>query len=80
MAAASAKFKVVVQKPSGGITYDLADSAYAIEREALDPIGAEIVEVPAKTEEEFIAAAKDADAVIARTRPITAAINKSLLN
>src|SRR4029077_14523776 len=80
MAAASAKFKVVVQKPSGGLTYDLGDSAYAIEREALDAIGAEIVEVPAKTEEEFIAAAKDADAVIARNRRITAGIIKGLEN
>jgi len=49
------KFKVVVQKPASGITYDFADSTYSIEREALDPIGAEIVEVPAKNEEEFIA-------------------------
>ena len=48
MAAGARKFKIVVQKPSGGITYDLADSAYSIEREALDPIGAEIVEVPAR--------------------------------
>ena len=60
----AAKYKVVVQKPSGGITYDLADPSYSIEREALDPIGAEIVEVPAKTEEEFIAAARDADVVV----------------
>ncbi len=74
MPAGKAKFKVVVQKPSGAITYDLADAAYSIEREALDPIGAEIVEVPAKTEEEFIAAAQDADAIIARNRRITAAI------
>jgi len=71
MAAPSAKFKVVVQKPSGGVTFDLADGAYKIEREALDPIGAEIVEVAAKTEEEFIAAARDADAVIARNRRST---------
>lgn len=78
MATVKAKFKVVVQKPAGGITYDLADSAYAIEREALDPIGAEIVEVPAKTEEEFVAAARDADAVIARNRRITATIIKGL--
>src|SRR6202795_812901 len=63
MPAAKGKFKVVVQQPSGGISFDLAEGAYAIEREALDPIGAEIVEVPAKTEEEFIAFAKDADAV-----------------
>ena len=80
MAAGARKFKIVVQKPSGGVTYDLADSAYSIEREALDPIGAEIVEVPAKTEEEFIAAAQDADAVIARNRRITAAIIKGLRN
>jgi len=80
MPAAKGKFKVIVQQPSGGISYDLAEGAYAIEREALDPIGAEIVEVPAKTEEEFIAAAKDADAVIARNRRITAAIIKGLKN
>ena len=72
-------FKVVIQKPAPGTnTYDLADGAYAIEREALDPIGAEIIEVPAKTEEEFIAAAQDADALIARNRRITATIIKSL--
>ena len=65
----SAKFKVVVQKPAG-ITWDLADSAYTIEREALEPIGAEIVEIDAATEEEFIAGARDADAVIARRRSV----------
>src|SRR5207253_394805 len=75
------KFKVVVQKPAPGtITYDLAAGAYAIEREALDPIGAEIIEVSATTEAEFIAAAKDADAVIARNRRITATIIKGLKN
>ena len=73
------RFKVVIQKPAPGtITFDVAEGAYAIEREALDPIGAEIVEVAAKTEEEFIAAARDADAVIARNRRITAAIIKGL--
>ena len=76
----AAKYKVVVQKPSGGVTYDLADPSYSIEREALDPIGAEIIEVPAKTEEEFIAAARDADALIARNRRISAAIIKGLRN
>ena len=56
-----AKLKVVIQKPAAGTyTYGAADGAYAIEREALDPIDAEIVEVDAKTEEEFIAAARDA--------------------
>jgi D-3-phosphoglycerate dehydrogenase len=72
-----ARFKVVVQKQAG-VSYDLADSLYEIEREALDPIGAAIVEVPAKTEEEFIVAARDADAVIARGRRITANIIKNL--
>jgi D-3-phosphoglycerate dehydrogenase len=72
------RFKVVVQKPAPGITFDLAEGAYAIEREALDPIDAEIVEVAAKTEDEFIAAARDADAVIARNRRITATIIKGL--
>ncbi len=76
----SPKFRVVVQKPSGGVSYDLAESTYSIEREALDPIGAQIIEVPAKTEEEFIAAARDADAVIARNRRITATIIKGLRN
>ena len=78
--AKKARFTVVVQKPTGGITFDLAESSYSIEREALDPIGAQIVEVPAKTEEEFIEAAKDADAVIARNRRITATIIKGLRN
>ena len=73
------KFKVVIQKPAAGtVNYDPAEGPYAIEREALDPIGAEIVEVPAKTEEEFLAAAQDADAIIARNRRISATIIKGL--
>lgn len=71
------KYKIIVQKQVG-VSFDLADSQYAIEREALDPIGAEIVEVPAKNEEEFIAAAKDADALIARGRRITRNIIENL--
>jgi D-3-phosphoglycerate dehydrogenase len=72
-------FKIIVQKPAAGtVTSNLAESPYAIEREALDPIDAEIVEVDAKTEAEFIAAAQDADAVIARNRRISAAIIKGL--
>jgi D-3-phosphoglycerate dehydrogenase len=70
-------FKVVVQKPSG-LTFDLGDNAYRMEREALDPIGARIVEVDAATEEEFAAEARDADAVIGRGRRITAAIIERL--
>jgi D-3-phosphoglycerate dehydrogenase len=73
MPEAKRKFKVVVQKQEG-MSFDLADSAYRLEREALDMVGAEIVEIPAKTEEEFIAGARDADAVIARGRRISAKI------
>ena len=72
-----AKYKVVVQKQVG-VSFDLADSAYSIEREALDAIGAEIVEVDAATEEEFIAGARDADGVIARNRRLTANIIENL--
>ena len=68
-----ASFKVVTQKPSG-ITFDLAGGSYELELESLGPIGAEIEEVDAETEEEFIAAAQDADAVIARGRPISSNI------
>ena len=74
-----AKFKVVSQKPAG-VTFDLADSEYKLERISLDPIGAEIVEIDAKSEEEFIAEAKDADAIIARGRQITKNIIDSLDN
>ncbi|MGI9334728.1 MAG: C-terminal binding protein [Gammaproteobacteria bacterium] len=64
------EYKIVVQKPSG-IAFDLGDSTYSIEREALDAIGAEIVEIDASSEDEFIAGARDADAVIARYRFIS---------
>lgn len=73
------KYTVMVQAQVG-VSFDLADSAYAIEREALDPIGAKIVEVPAKTEAEFIAAVKNADALIARGRRITRNIIAGLDN
>ena len=54
----SGKFIVAVQKPrqiqqGGGSQFNLADS-YELEREALDPIGAEIVEIDAETDGEFI--------------------------
>src|SRR5438067_11255496 len=39
--------------------------------EALTPIDAEIFEVPAGSEEAFAAAARDADALYAKGRPIT---------
>ncbi len=71
------RFKVVVQKPTEG-TFDALDRSYKLEMEALAPIGADIVEVDAATEEEFIAAARDADAVLARGRRISRTIIASL--
>jgi hypothetical protein len=71
-----AKYKVVTQKPAG-VTFDLADSQYLLEKESLDSIDAEIIAVDAATEDEFIASAKDADAVnsssVAASTPIISA-------
>jgi len=75
---AETKYQVMVQAQRG-VSYDLADSFYTIEREALDPIGARIVEVPAKSEAEFIAAVRsEADALIARGRRISRPVIESL--
>ena len=74
-----AKFKVVTQRPAG-VTFDLADEQYELERQSLDPIGAEIFTSEASTEEEFIRDAKDADALIARGRRISKNIIDSLEN
>lgn len=63
-------YKIVVQKPTPG-DLNAFDDDYIIEREALDPIGAKIVELDAASEEEFIAGARDADALIARNRRIS---------
>ena len=50
------KFRVVTPK---GASFTVAGGGYDYEKEALDPIGAEIIEAPAN-EAEFIAAAKNA--------------------
>jgi D-3-phosphoglycerate dehydrogenase / 2-oxoglutarate reductase len=63
-----AKFKVAT--PSG-VSYGATGASYDYEMEALAPIGAEIVEIPPGSEEEFVRAAKDADALYAKLRPIT---------
>jgi D-3-phosphoglycerate dehydrogenase len=47
---------------------------YAGEMESLAPIGAQIVEVDAATDEEFVRAARDADALYAKGRRITRGI------
>src|SRR6201987_1234483 len=67
------KFRVVTPK---GASATGAGSGYDYEKEALDPIGAEIVEAPAN-EAEFIAAAKNADAIYATVMPNTKSITDS---
>jgi D-3-phosphoglycerate dehydrogenase / 2-oxoglutarate reductase len=70
------KFKVVTPK---GASFTVAGGGYDYEREALDPIGAEIVEAPAN-EAEFIAAARSADAIYAKGMPISKTIIDALEN
>src|SRR5262245_15928587 len=61
-----AKFKIVTAR--GGISG--AGPNYEFEREALDPIDAEMVEVAPNSDDGFIAAARDADAIYAKGRPL----------
>lgn len=68
-----ATFKVVTQKVTG-TTYDVGSAGYKLEMEALGPVDAEIVEVAATTEDAFIEAARDADAILVKGRRITKAI------
>ena len=70
------KYRVVTPK---GASFTVAGGGYDYEKEALDPIGAEIIEAPAN-EAEFIAAAKTADAIYAKGMPITKAVIDALEN
>src|SRR5213083_770843 len=70
------KFRVVTPK---GASFTVAGGGYGFELEALDPIGAEIVEAPAN-EAEFIQAARSADAIYAKALPISKRIIDSLEN
>jgi D-3-phosphoglycerate dehydrogenase len=63
-----AKFTVVTP---GGTSYGPAVTGYEFEMEALAPLGVEMVEIPPCTEEEFVKAARNADAVYAKGRPFT---------
>jgi D-3-phosphoglycerate dehydrogenase len=63
-----AKFKIVTP---AGPSYGVAGASYKLEMEALGPIGAEIVEIDATSEEDFAKAARDADALYAKGRRIT---------
>ncbi len=62
-----AKFKVVTP---AGPTYG-AKTDYSLELEALRPMGAEIIDIEAKSDDDFVAAARDADALYAKGRKIT---------
>src|SRR3977135_4122951 len=54
-----------------GASFTVAGGGYGYEMEALTPIDAEIYEIPVGSEDEFVAAAKDAGALYAKGRPIT---------
>ena len=60
------KYRVVTPK---GASFTVAGGGYDYEKEALDPIEAEIIEAPAN-EAEFIAAAKTADAIVSMSRQL----------
>src|SRR5881398_2556771 len=70
------KFRVVTPK---GASFTVAGGGYGFEQEALDPIGAEIIEAPAN-EAEFTQAARTADAIYAKGLPISKKIIESLEN
>jgi D-3-phosphoglycerate dehydrogenase len=71
-----AKFKVVTP---AGASFTVAGGGYALESEALEPINAEIVEVPID-EAGFISAARNADAIYAKGIRISKTIIDSLEN
>jgi D-3-phosphoglycerate dehydrogenase len=62
-----ARFKVVTPI---GVSFGVPGVGYEGEMEALGPIGAEIVEIPTGSDEEFVRAARDADALYAKARRI----------
>jgi D-3-phosphoglycerate dehydrogenase len=62
-----AKFKVVTP---AGVSFGPPGVGYDEEMEALEPIGAEIVEIPAGTDDEFVRAARGADALYVKARSI----------
>ena len=68
-----AKFKVAAEAAISGPA-DSAEAEYDLEMEALSRLGVEIVAIPAGSDANFIAAARNADALMARKRPITKSI------
>ena len=63
-----AKFKIIT--PSAD-SFTTPGASYELEMEALQGFDAEIVEVSIKSEEDFVTAARDADALYAKGIPIT---------
>ena len=72
-----AKFTIVTQY-SPGVSFGVSGEGYKLEMEALATLDAEIVEVQAASEEEFIAAARHADAILAKGRQFTKRIIDNL--
>ena len=65
---ALAQFKIVTPK---GTSFAVAGGGYDFETEALAPLGLDIVEIDASSENSFIDAAHDADVVYAKGRNFT---------
>jgi D-3-phosphoglycerate dehydrogenase len=63
-----AKFRIATP---AGASFTVAGGGYGYEMEALTPIDAEIYEIPPGSEDEFVAAARNADALYAKGRRIT---------
>ena len=63
-----AKFKIITP---AGASFTVAGGGYELESEALAGIGADIVEAPAGSEDEFLRHARDADALSGKGIPIT---------
>jgi D-3-phosphoglycerate dehydrogenase / 2-oxoglutarate reductase len=63
-----AKFKIVTP---GADSFTIAGAGYELEMEALQGLDAEIVEASTKSEDDFVTAACDADALYAKGMPIT---------
>jgi D-3-phosphoglycerate dehydrogenase len=63
-----AKFKIIT---SSADSFTVPGAGYELEMEALQGLDAEIVEVSAGSEEDFVTAARDADALYAKGIPIT---------
>jgi D-3-phosphoglycerate dehydrogenase len=63
-----ARFRIATP---AGASFTVAGGGYDYEMEALRPLDAEIYEIPGGSEEEFVAAARQADALYAKGRRIT---------